>query len=409
MSVVPLALTGSAFPVLAVLAAVAALVGVVALWPRFAARGAVAVVSRTGLLLLSNGTVLLVVAVVLNDQFGFFADWTDLAGALGAGAPVTTATGGAPPSVAFGRGPLATGAPARVLPPLPAGQGVGGRVLTYTVTGARSGLTGEVIVDLPPSYRDPRAAGRAYPVLETFAGYPGSTGQWIGNMQLPAALDTASAAGQVGQTLVVSPALEIPPGQDTECVDAPGHALETWVSQDVPAWVQQHFRVLPDRRAWATIGLSAGGWCSAMTTMLHPQRFGAAVVMGGYFHPEFTGRPPFPPGSAQAKRYDLVALARRYPPAVAMWLETSHADRLSYASSTALLRAARAPMSVRSVVLQVTPVTGSPCGGRCCLGRSAGSAAPCPGSPPRHRHRAGTATSTAPGIPPGTPSGTGTV
>lgn len=348
-----MSLTGPALLLLAVLSAVAALAGTVALWPRFAARGAVPVASRTGLLLLSDVTVLLVVAVVLNDQFGFFADWTDLAGALGAGAAATTATGGAAPSVAFGRGPVTTAAPARSLPPLPPGQGPGGRVLTYTVTGARSGLTGEVLVDLPPSYRDPRAAARAYPVLETFSGYPGSAAQWIGTMHLPAALDAATVAGRLGQTLVVSPVLEIPPGEDTECVDGgPGHALETWVSHDVPAWVQQHFRVVPDRRAWATIGLSAGGWCSAMTTMLHPQRFGAAVVMGGYFRPEFTGPPPFPPTGPQARRYDLVGLAGRAAPPVALWLETSHADRLSYASSTALLRAARPPMSVRSVVLE---------------------------------------------------------
>ena len=31
----------------------------------------------------------------------------------------------------------------------------------------------------------------------------------------------------------------------------------------------------------ATIGLSAGGPCAAMATLLHPQQFAAAIVLGG--------------------------------------------------------------------------------------------------------------------------------
>ncbi len=88
-----------------------------------------------------------------------------------------------------------------------------------------------------------------------------------------------------------------------------------------------------------------------MATMLHPHQYGAAVVMGGSFHPEFFGPPPFAPGSAAGRRYDLVRLARTASPPVAMWLETSHADRLSFSSSTALLAAERTPMSVHAVIL----------------------------------------------------------
>jgi S-formylglutathione hydrolase FrmB len=126
--------------------------------------------------------------------------------------------------------------------------------------------------------------------------------------------------------------------------------METWLTVDVPNWVQRTFRVRPDRGSWATAGLSAGGWCAAMAALLHPARYGAAMVFGGYFHPEFGPLyVPFGPNSPQARRYDLVAFVRRSPPPLAMWMETSHSDKTSYRSSAAFLAAVRAPLSLQLV------------------------------------------------------------
>ena len=118
-------------------------------------------------------------------------------------------------------------------------------------------------------------------------------------------------------------------------------------------WLAKNFRVGTDRESWATIGLSAGAWCAAMITMLHPAQYSATIVMGGYFRPTFGPfYQPYPPGSELAERYDLIALARREAPPVAIWLETSHADAVSYTSSTAFLKASRAPMAVDATVLR---------------------------------------------------------
>jgi len=103
----------------------------------------------------------------------------------------------------------------------------------------------------------------------------------------------------------------------------------------------------------AAIGLSAGGWCAAMVAMLHPAQYAAAIVMSGYFRPEFGPfYEAFPPGSPLAARYDLVALAKRAPPPVALWLVTSHTDSVSYRSSAALLKVARPPLAVSATVFQ---------------------------------------------------------
>jgi hypothetical protein len=249
--------------------------------------------------------------------------------------------------VARGRLP----APPATLPPLPAGE-PGQREFTYKVKGRLSGLTGEVLVDLPASYGDPASRHRRYPVLETFHGYPGTPRQWLDSMALGQVLDTESTAGHVAPALVVAPQIEIPPGRDTECVDGgPGlPAVDTWLTQDVPDWVVRTFRVRTDRAGWATAGLSAGGWCSAMASLLNPGRYGAALVFGGYFGAKFgSAYRPWPPGGPLARRYDLIARVTADPPPVAMWVETSHSDRTSYASTEKFLHVVRSPLAVHLV------------------------------------------------------------
>ena len=192
-------------------------------------------------------------------------------------------------------------------------------------------------------------------MIETFHGYAGYPSLWITLMNLGGVMAQQVAAGKMQSALIVSPQIEFPGGVDTECVNGrPGNPqVETWLTQDVPNWVTHTFRVRTTRSSWAAIGLSAGGWCAAMAAMLHPAQYSAALVLGGYFHPEFG---PFYeaylPGSPLTRRYDLVALARRRPPPVAMWLETSHADPISYTSSAAFLKVTRPPLSVDAVVLQ---------------------------------------------------------
>ena len=55
------------------------------------------------------------------------------------------------------------------------------------------------------------------------------------------------------------------------------------------------------------MGYSAGAWCAGMAGVLHPDVFGGVVMLSGYFSPDFADAPPWPAGSAPAKRYDLAA------------------------------------------------------------------------------------------------------
>ena len=352
-----MSLTGPLFLGLVVAATVAAFVALVVVWPRLAGSDLPHVAARAGLLVGVNALVLLTAATQLNAQFLFFADWTDLRGALGGTTTTTTRVArGASASQAANRSVQGSSAVAgQNLPPLPAtGVGPDG-VVTYTVTGPLSGITATVVVQLPFGYTDPANASVRYPVLETFQGYPGGPTQWIRTMDLGGVMAEAVNAHRMRTALIVSPQVEIPPGVDTECVDgSPGRPqLETWLTQDVPSWVARTFRVQTARSSWATIGLSVGGWCAAMATMLHPAQYSAAIVMGGYFRPDFgPAYEPYPGTSPLEAHYDLVKLVDRGPPPVALWVETSHADPLSYGSSAQLLKAARPPTSVSATVLQ---------------------------------------------------------
>ena len=309
------------------------------------------------MLLTVNILVLLTAATQLNSQFLFFADWTDLRGAFTGPATSTAVSRGATASRATKRTAAGTAAKAaQTLPPLPLGRVSPSGMVTYTVKGPRSGITGAVVVQLPPGYSNPGNASVKYPVMEAFQGYPGSPRSWTDQgMDLGGVSAQQVTAKRMSPILVVSPQVEFPPGVDTECVNgSPGNPqVETWLTQDVPNFVTHTFRVKTDRGSWAAIGLSAGGWCAAMVAMLHPAQYSAAIVLGGYFRPELGPfYYPYPANSPLATRYDLVALTRRNPPPVAIWLETSHADAVSYSSSAAFLKAAGPPLAVDATVLQ---------------------------------------------------------
>lgn len=350
-----MSMTGTGFLSLVALVTLVAITVAVMSWSSLAGPGVGKIVGRLGVLLLVNLLVLLTVAIQVNDQYLFFAGWSDLKGALtGTITTTTLSRGGAAGAAARSRVTGAAAHAATVLPPLPVNRMTPNGVITYAVRGRSSGLTGVVTVALPPGYTTPGNHTR-YPVMEALQGYPGTTQQWITTMDLGGAMGTAVAGHQMRPALIVEPQTEFPLGTDTECVNGrPGlPQVETFLTVDVPTWVTHHFRVRTDRASWATIGLSTGGWCAAMAAMLDPAQYSASIVMGGYFQPDFGPLyQPFVPTGPLDHRYNLIRLARRNPPSSAMWLETSHADKLSYGSSAAFLKAARPPLAIDAVVLQ---------------------------------------------------------
>lgn len=348
-----MSLTGPIFLDGIVVLTVAAFVGVIVLWPRLTGRTPWHVAGRAAALLVVNVMVLLTAATQLNATYLFFASWADLGGALGGHLAQTALHRGGDERHAADvavAGPTATVAAHPVAP----GRTSSSSPVQYVVHGAASGLTGTVLVQVPPGYASAPATQR-YPVLEAFHGYPSEPASWVDVFHLPSLVDREAGRHALRAPLVVMPELEFPPGTDTEGVDGgPGQPqVETWLTRDVPSWLGQHFRVVADRSSWATIGYSAGGYDAAMATVLHPAQYGAGIVLGGYFHPEFGPfYEPFAADSPAGRRYDLTRAVADQRPPVSLWLETSHADQLSYHSSAGFLHATRPPTAVHAVLLQ---------------------------------------------------------
>jgi enterochelin esterase-like enzyme len=332
--------------------------------PRAAATGWAALLRRAGYQLAVIATVVLAVGVSLNDQYGWYANWGDLGTAFSATDPGNVVAAGAAAAQAAGPNGGTSGVDHQAVPltELPSASTLGlsdrpspaaGQIKDFLITGPISRLTSTITVWFPPQYTDPAMAGHRFPVLEAFHGTPGSPRQLYYNMSLSQLVAQQTAAGNLAPSIIVMPFYT--PGQlDTECVDGgPGQPqVEQWLTRDVTNWVEHHLRVGNSRTSWATFGLSAGAWCASMLAMLHPDLYSAGISLGGYFQPSF-GPPyiPFKPGSPQWEHYDLLKVAHDHPPRVALWVQTSKADTVSYSTTEQLLATARPPTSITADVL----------------------------------------------------------
>jgi hypothetical protein len=348
-----MSLTGPVFLDGIMVLSLAAFVAVIIVWPRLTPGSPWHVAGRAGALTLVNLLVLLTAATQLNANYLFFASWGDLRGAVtGHLAQTSLHRGGVerkPPEIPV----VGHAAPVTLDPQFLKTPVSSSRLLKYTVHGAISGLTGTVLVHLPTGYRSVRH--ERYPVLEAFHGYPSAPHSWVKNFHIQQVTDQLTHAHRLRPTLIVMPQVEIPPGVDTEGVNGPRGwpQVETWLTRDVPDWVGEHFRVVANRNAWATIGDSSGGFVAAMATIHHPAQYSSAIVLGGYFRPDFGPfYEPFTPSSPRGRYYELSRTAAHHPPPVSLWIETSHADVLSYSTSAQFLRATREPTAVHAVVLQ---------------------------------------------------------
>ncbi len=287
--------------------------------------------------------------LVLNRQNAWYTSWGDLLGTSSGGSNVVV-VGASKARTVFGHDQRVVHVDARTLPPLPS---PGSRIQHYTVSTSVGHNAWQVTVLLPQGYGDPANAQRAYPVLMAAHGAPGSPESYLprGRMPIMALTDPSVAAGTVSPFITVIPSL-LPGGSDNECVFGPGgpDQLETWLSVDVPRFVTAHLRVIRQRSGWAWFGYSAGGWCAAMETILHPGTFAAAAILSGYFTPWWGATPPFAANSAADRRLNLIADVQRARPHVALWVQSSRPDTESYPSTRLFLSKVRPPTLLRAVI-----------------------------------------------------------
>ncbi|AYG03759.1 alpha/beta hydrolase [Gryllotalpicola protaetiae] len=218
------------------------------------------------------------------------------------------------------------------------GAGAGDAGLGYTVQIAIPGTTSkfrarDAYVWLPPEWFSHPAV--KLPVIEMLAGVPGGPVDWT---RSGAADQTAQAfAGAHGG---VAPILVMPDATgaetvDTECVNSALGNAETYLTADVPEFVEKRFGAAAGAASWAVAGLSAGGACAIMLALRHPDRYSAFAdysglegpTVGDTMEPAQTTQQLFGGSTAEYDAHQPAMLLREGSfPGMGGWFETGAAD-----------------------------------------------------------------------------------
>ncbi|MFC5995141.1 alpha/beta hydrolase [Pseudonocardia hispaniensis] len=292
---------------------------------------------RTVTVLLAVVAVLVACGIAVNQLGGFYPTLGSLLGSSGNPGDGTVADIGED-----GAGLNAA------LPVLAAHAAEGhGATLHLVLHGARSGLTRDADVYLPPGYTDPQQADVRYPVVEWLPGFPGEPREVAALFRVPDLVDAAIAAHRMPPTILIIPDTNGEPrfSHDQECVDAnAGVADDTYLTTDLRAWATRALRVRPERAAWALAGWSSGGYCAMNLALRHPDLYGVALSQSGF------DRTPddVVTGDLFDHRADLVAandvdaLLRTHPAPVDI-LATAGADEPDEKAALGRIRTAVAP------------------------------------------------------------------
>jgi enterochelin esterase-like enzyme len=327
---------------LAVLLALACLTAAVLGWPKLATGGVRSVLGRIGTVLLCQLTGLAAVGLVVNNRFDFYSSWSDLLGTANS-KPLAdrTLTGDA----------LIKAVDRQYADP----ASVKGRVVNEQVAGSASGVTTSINVYLPPQYDAPGNRDETFPVALVISGYPGDLQSLISGMRTPQTLDGLVAKGRVLPMVVVMVSPTVDPPRDTECADVSGGPqVETFLSQDLPGYVRQHYRVEPAGRRWGVAGVSTGGFCAVKLAMRHPGVFGSAASISGYLHPvidQTTGK-LYPSDQVKLQNDPLWRLRNLELPKIHVLLTGSHQEPSVYGQLTQFATESGPPMSVDTLVIE---------------------------------------------------------
>jgi S-formylglutathione hydrolase FrmB len=197
-------------------------------------------------------------------------------------------------------------------------------------------------VYLPPAwFASPRPA---LPVVELLHGTPGTPEDWTRAGQADLVADRWAATHGGVAPILLMPDVNGSFTADTECVDGPRGAAETYLSVDVPNWAEATLGAPADPGRWAVAGASEGGYCALVLALRHPERFGALADFAGLDRP--TARGGVGRLFARSLRRELLShspywlLAHPRPGRrPAAWFEVGGADG---ATTRAVVRAARA-------------------------------------------------------------------
>ncbi|WP_171166702.1 esterase family protein [Streptomyces sp. I05A-00742] len=336
-------LTSQNLLLLLVCVAVAMCALVLWLWPRAARKGVLAWASRLGMLVLSQVSILAVLLVAANNEFGFYSTWNELFGKTSSHQELQPGqVGGKRPPALVVKGQESVGLGPREK---------AGQVDRIAIRGPVTGLSMDGYAYLPPQYFQKAHEKERFPVIVAVTGQPGVSKNLITQIKVPQAASKAIVDKKMRPTIVLMVRPSVVMNRDTNCTDVPGgpQAL-TFFNQDLPVAVNDKYRADNSRGGWGAVGNSTGGYCALKMAMTNPARYGAAAGLSAdFFARQDRDTGDLYAGNKQLKNEaDLVwRLAHMPPPPVSLLVGVSKkGEEKYYKQAMHFAEKAKAPTKV---------------------------------------------------------------
>src|SRR5918911_1280495 len=134
----------------------------------------------------------------------------------------------------------------------------------------------DVFVFLPPGYA--RQKSRRYPVVYALHGYSIGAEQWTHEIHVPQTIEGAFAQGAQEMIVVVPDSKTLHNGSMYSSSVTTGD-FEQFIARDLVAYIDAHYRTIPDRLSRGLVGHSMGGYGAARIGMKHADVFGSLYIM----------------------------------------------------------------------------------------------------------------------------------
>jgi len=166
----------------------------------------------------------------------------------------------------------------------------------------------DVVVYLPPSYA--KSPKRRYPAVYFLHGYSVGVEAYVKLLNLPEMADNAIAAGAREMILVLPDAFTLYNGSMYSNSPTTGD-WEGFLSRDLVAYIDSHYRTVADRDSRGLSGHSMGGYGTVRVGMKHPEVFSALYAMSSCC---LMNNPALPPPAPEGARGRGNAPAPPAPP-----------------------------------------------------------------------------------------------
>jgi enterochelin esterase-like enzyme len=205
-------------------------------------------------------------------------------------------------SLCFGSAAMSLGQVQTIVPPvIPGAKPVTVEHIKVHSPAIEGNLEGEsadrdVIVFLPPSYNKDKH--RHYPVVYALHGYSIGAEQWTHEIHVPQTIEGAFAQGAKEMIVVLPDSKTFYNGSMYSSSETTGN-FEKFIYHDLVAYIDAHYRTIPDRMSRGLVGHSMGGYGASRIGMKHPEVFGSLYIMSPCCMSARQGGPP--PGGDNSK------------------------------------------------------------------------------------------------------------